>query len=140
MSEASLWNYLRKVLPKEGHYSRIESPTSQGFPDVHFTLHGVSGTIELKSTKRPKTKYPFSGKDGLRRSQITWIEDEIESSGWVLLCLACGDYIYLLKADLYYDDLHKMSIDEIAHISKMYWNRRKNSPDIEQLGDVLLDE
>lgn len=139
MKEASLWDYLRKLLPKGGHYSRIESDTSHGFPDVHFTFEGVTGTIELKSTKRPGAKYPFSGKDGLRRSQLNWIQDEIEVLGWVILCLQVGEYVYLLKAALYYDDLHKMTLEDITRASGMNWSKRLSSRETitERLSDFL---
>lgn len=113
MSEASLWNYLRKILPPEGHYSRIESQTSAGFPDVHFTIDGVSGTIELKSTKHPNATYPFTGGDGLRKSQLTWIEDELKANGLVWLCLQCGRRIYFLDAPTYYQKLHEMTLADI---------------------------
>jgi hypothetical protein len=40
MSESSFWNYLRKLLPKEGHYTRVENhDTGAGFPDVNYTLN-----------------------------------------------------------------------------------------------------
>lgn len=142
MSEASFWKYLQKLLPKEGHYSRIEShDTSDGFPDVHYTLKGVSGTIELKDAKRPGAKHPFKGESGLRASQIRWMADEIDKAqGRVFLALQCGDRVYLLKADLYYDELHRMLEDNIARVADMHWV--KGSPDVlltDQLRDLLED-
>ena len=142
MSEASFWNYLRKLLPKEGHYTRIEShDTAVGFPDVHYTLNGISGTIELKDAKRPGAKYPFSRESGLRRSQIAWIRDELDASGQVSLALQCGDRVYLLPANCYYDDLHRMTEEEIARVSRVKWkkgNRRGKSVDDEYSLEVQL--
>ena len=126
--EASLWDHLRALMPAGCHYSRIESETSPGFPDVHFTVEGITGTIELKSTKRPNAKYPFSGKDGLRKSQILWIRDELEANGWVLLCLECDPYIFLLEAECYYDDLYKMSRGGIGRVAKVVWTRKGPLP------------
>lgn len=139
MSETSFWTYLRKLLPKEGHYTRIEShDTAPGFPDVHYTLNGNSGTIELKDAKRPGAKHPFKGESGLRRSQITWMTQQCDADGRVFLALQCGDRVYLLKADLYFDELHRMTEDDIARVSTVNWV--KKSTDIlitEQLQDLL---
>lgn len=126
--EALLWDHLRGLLPTGIHYSRIESETSPGFPDVHFTLEGVTGAIELKSTKRPKAKYPFSGKDGLRKTQLDWIRDELDAAGWVLLCLECKPYIFLLQAEMYYDELHKMTRSDVGRVATIVWTRRGPLP------------
>jgi hypothetical protein len=130
VSEASFWKYLRGLLPKEGHFTRIEShDTSAGFPDVHFTFpssfHPNSGTIELKDAKRPGAKYPFKGESGLRKSQITWIRDEDEAGGQVLLALQCGDRVYLLKAELYYDELHRMTEEQIKRVATVEWCKER---------------
>jgi hypothetical protein len=133
MSEASFWKYLVKLLPKAGHYSRIEAPdTAVGFPDVHYTYEGQSGTIELKDAKRPGAKYPFSGQSGLRRSQLTWMTQECDAGGAVFLALQCYDRVYILKADLYFDELHRMTEEQIARVASMHWVKRSS--------DVLLTE
>lgn len=124
MSEASFWKYLCKLLPKEGHYSRIEShDTSVGFPDVAYTLNGNSGTIELKDAKRPGAKYPFSKESGLRKSQLRWIEAEVTAHGNVGLALQCGDRVYLLNAAFFYAELHQMTEEEIARVAKVQWKK-----------------
>lgn len=124
MSEASFWVYLRKLLPKEGHFTRIEShDTAAGFPDVHYALNGNSGTIELKDAKRPGAKYPFNGQSGLRRSQITWMTQQCDQDGRVFLALQCGDRVYLLKADLYFDELHRMTEEDIARVATTKWRK-----------------
>jgi len=94
---------------------------------VHYTLNGNSGTIELKDAKRPGAKHPFKGESGLRRSQITWIEEECAQDGQVFLALQCGDRVYLLKANLYYDMLHRMTEDEIARVARVGWHKRKRA-------------
>jgi hypothetical protein len=123
VSESSFWRYLSKLLPKEGHFTRIEAhDTAVGFPDIHYTLNGTSGTIELKDAKRPGAKYPFKGESGLRRSQITWMQQEIDiAQGLVFLGLQCGNRVYLLKADLYYDELHRMTEEDIARVAAVHW-------------------
>jgi hypothetical protein len=137
--EASLWDHLRGLLPTEIHYSRIESETSPGFPDVHFTLDGVTGGIELKSTKRPKAKYPFSGKDGLRKTQIRWIRDELDACGWVLLCLECDPYIFLLQAEMYYDELYRMTQSDIGRVAAVVWTRKGPKP-LDELAVALVNK
>jgi hypothetical protein len=141
MSESSFWKYLRNFLPMDGHYTRIEShDTAAGFPDVHYTLSGNSGTIELKDAKRPGAKYPFKGESGLRRSQLTWLEAEIDrAEGRVFLALQCGDRVYLLKADLYYDELHRMTEEEIARVADVKWKKGTSvHPDDEYPMDLQL--
>jgi len=127
VSEASFWTYLSKLLPKEGHYSRIEShDTASGFPDVVYTLNGSSGTIELKDAKRPGAKHPFKGESGLRKSQITWINEELAANGdRIFLALQCGDRVYLLEAELYYDELHRMTEDDIKRVATVHWVKGK---------------
>ena len=120
--EASVWDYLRGLLPTGIHYSRIESETCPGFPDIHYTLEGVSATIELKSGKFNST-YPFSGKSGLRKSQILWMRDELEAGGMVLLALEVKPYYFLLNAECYYEDLHKMSFEEVRRVSTLFWEK-----------------
>ena len=127
--EAGLWDYLRGVLPAGIHYSRIESETSPGFPDVHYTLEGRSGTIELKSTKNPTGKYPFSGKDGPNKNQKFWIRDEIAADGVVYLCLERKPMVYLLRADLYYDELDRMTLTDIERVAILTWERGEDIRD-----------
>lgn len=143
MSEASFWKYLSKLLPKEGHYTRIEShDTAPGFPDVHYTLNGVTGTIELKDAKRPGAKHPFKGESGLRSAQIRWMKDQIDNAeGRVLLALQCGNRVYLLKADLYYDELHRMAEEQIARVAIVKWekgSKRGRSEDNEWSSEMAI--
>lgn len=126
MSEASFWKYLAKLLPKGGHYTRIEShDTAPGFPDVDYTLNGNRGKIELKDAKRPGAKYPFKGQSGLRASQVRWMNEELAADGdeRLFLALQCGDRVYLLKAALYYDELHRMTEDEINRVATVRWQK-----------------
>jgi hypothetical protein len=132
MSEASFWDYLRVLLPKEIHYSRIESDTSSGFPDVHYTLESCSGTIELKDTKSPRAKYPFADKNGLRGSQINWIRDEIAAGGVVLLALQREKEVYILPAKYCYAELHEYSYLMLKHWALLHW--AKGPPGYDRAG------
>lgn len=136
--EQSFWKYLRKILPlQECHLTRIESECSPGFPDVHYTWRGISGTIELKSTSRPNAKFPFSGKDGLRKGQIDWIQEEIDSGGRVVLALRIDRYIYFLSGDMA-SKLGNMEQADIEVSSLYFWGaQRGEKVDITQIEIAL---
>lgn len=139
MSESSFWDYLRVLLPKDIHYSRIESDVCPGFPDVHYTLKGVSGAIELKDAKLPAGKYPFSGSSGLRDSQLAWIDDELEANGRVLLALQKHREVYILQANLWYRRLSTMALREIEAASLLRWRKGEQADDLtKQLYDILV--
>lgn len=133
--EAKLWDFLRIRMPKGIHYSRIESETSPGFPDVHYTLTGHSGTLELKAVPARSGSYPFASE--LRRSQEIWIREEVEAGGHVTLVLKHGPDIYFVPGR-YYPRLEKMTIDEISNVAELAWrNRDRIRP--ETLIAILMD-
>jgi hypothetical protein len=128
MSEDSFWNYLRTLLPAQGHYTRIEShDTAPGFPDVHYTLEGVTGTIELKDAKKPGAKYPFRGQSGLRKGQRVWMRQQTDSGGLIFLALQCGDRVYILRTtdtDNVHDILHIMTEEDVSNSACIRWVKR----------------
>lgn len=121
--EASLWDYLRTVLPVKGHYSRIESDTCPGFPDVHYSLHGYSGTIELKVT----TKAPFRRK-GLHKSQIDWIAEESISGGAVWIMAQVAGDIFLVDGNTYFEEFNEMNLNRLADVADLRWTRGEDYP------------
>lgn len=132
--EASLWDYLRTVLPIKGHYSRIESDTCPGFPDIHYSLYGFSGSIELKSS----TKAPFGNK-GLRKSQIDWIAEEDISNGtvWIIAEVVTkgGSLIFLINGNIYFEEFNSMNMERLHEIADFEWWRGPDEPtaDLESL-------
>lgn len=127
MSEASFWDYLRKVLPPTGHYSRIESETAQGFPDIHYTIDGRSGTIELKSA-HTKRDTPFSGGDeGLRRSQIIWMDEEDRAGGRVWIFAEVFSTIYVISGNTYRDDFNGLTLEQLNRLSDLVWVKGLNT-------------
>lgn len=123
MKESSFWDYLRTVLPRNGHYSRIESEVSPGFPDVHFTIDNVSGTIELKSSKQHTAKFPFRSKnDGLRKSQLDWIAEELQCGGRVLLALQRHRTVYILSGERAVM-LRDMTKDDLETAALYCWSK-----------------
>lgn len=102
MSEGSgaLWKYVRgKLLPPGVHATRIENEGGEaGFPDVHYTYQGRTGTLELKFLRK---KNPPFGDDGLRVSQRIWIRDELEAGGRVWIIADLGKTIHLVNGLFY---------------------------------------
>lgn len=127
MSEASLWDYLKTVLPFKGHYSRIESDTSQGFPDVHYTVMGYSGTIELKFAHNPRALRPFSVR-GLRKSQLDWIADEAAADGRVWICSQVGEQVFFLDGNLYWKQFNGYTVKQLEHFCEASWLRGVDIP------------
>lgn len=121
--ESVLWDYLRPRLPIGIHYSRIESDTSTGFPDVHYTLETHSGTIELKSQPNPTGDYPFSGeKKGLRKAQKSWIREELAAGGHVTLVLQLKDSIFFLDGHRF-EDLDNMTESDLRAGARLIWEK-----------------
>ena len=141
MRESSLWDWLRARLPQAGHYSRIESETSPGFPDIHYSLGGVTGTIELKDSKRPKATCPFGRSTGLRVSQLLWIADELASGGLVLICAGIGSTVHFLPGDLY-DSFNQLILTDFLGYSLLTLDRKKSDPLIasQELRKLLMNK
>lgn len=132
MSEVSLWDTLRGLLPR-GQYSRIESgDTAPGFPDVHYQLRGpdVAGTIELKDSKH-KIGVPFRDREeGVHLSQIIWINQNVANGGinWITarvnqgLFWIPGKYVELINGR---EDLGEIST-WVVHLQKVKPHDVKN--------------
>ena len=63
---------------KNIHFTRIESKTINGIPDLNCCAEGVEFWMELKSDK---VKYPK-----LSKWQISWINKRIKNGGVVIIC------------------------------------------------------
>lgn len=113
--EAGLWKWLRLRTSGLGHFSRVESETSPGIPDVHYqvpTLFDNSvrkkssgqGWIELKADETQKEKFPFRPEDkGLRQSQIIWMGEYLETEGTnLMVCSALADLVTFHKMEYFW--------------------------------------
>lgn len=132
--ETALWSWLKDRLP-EGHYSRIESMTSPGFPDVHYTIAGEHGTIELKKSRSPNAKLPFK-KGGLRDTQIRWIDDDTEQGGRVFIVAQVGEWVFLLNAVDVFRTFNSMTFEDLSEGS-LYQLRMKQTPATNSLRSSL---
>jgi hypothetical protein len=96
MSEENLWDWLKGRLTR-GHYSRVESgETSVGISDVYYRLPVASGWLELKFAHHPKALVPFDDKDGIRKSQLIWISEEVKFGGLVHIVAQVGNEILVI--------------------------------------------
>ena len=86
--------WLVKQLPYV-HWSCIESHTSVGIPDTHYTYDGVEGFIELKVADK-------QGNTTIRPSQISWFTRRVGRGGKLQFILIRNDRIdetILIKVD-----------------------------------------
>ena len=75
--ETKLWHSLKKYL-RNIHFTRIESRTVNGIPDLFGCHNGVSFWLELKSDY---VSYPK-----LSKWQIAWINGYVRHGGVMLIC------------------------------------------------------
>ena len=76
-SETKLWHSLKKHL-KNIHFTRIESRTVNGIPDLFGIYKGVSFWCELKADY---VSYPK-----LSKWQVSWINTYVARGGVMLIC------------------------------------------------------
>ena len=74
--ESKLWNQINK-LDRKWHFTRIESSTINGIPDVHAVCNNKVFWVELKSDY---VSYPK-----LSKWQIVWINKYIKAGGKVFI-------------------------------------------------------
>jgi hypothetical protein len=74
--ESLLFQRMRKHI-KKAHFTRIESSTIQGIPDVHGCIDSKSFWIELKSTE---DKFPI-----LSKFQMAWCYEYQRHGGIVCI-------------------------------------------------------
>ena len=76
MNEKRLWNKIKKNIPK-AQFTRIESSTMNGIPDVFGILYKKCFWLELKSDD---VSYP-----ALNKWQVVWINKHIKAGGIVFI-------------------------------------------------------
>lgn len=138
-TEANLWEWLRDVALPLGHYTRIESECSPGFPDVYCTIPGApSFTMELKSAKDPHAHHPFTKKHGMRRSQLKWIPREVKAGGTVWILAEVGKKVYIISG-LNVKYINNQTEEAIAAISVSVLTRGKNRQAAKILDQILIN-
>ena len=75
-NEAKLWLRIKNLKIK-GHFTRIESSTLNGIPDVNACHSGAEYWLELKSNDLKDC--------GLSKWQINWHYDRIKAGGFVFI-------------------------------------------------------
>jgi hypothetical protein len=98
-SETALWQRVRGKIAHFGHFCRVESICTTGFPDVDYCLDGIEGHIELKFSrewpKRASTKV-FKEGHNLREEQSKWLKLRLRAGAKNLFILAqCASDLFL---------------------------------------------
>ena len=75
--ESVLWQKIKKSCPKI-HFTRIESKTINGIPDLNGCMASKEFWMELKSD--------YVGYPKLSKWQISWINKRLAAGGAVLIC------------------------------------------------------
>ena len=77
LSEKKIWSYLNQFQKenKEAHFTRIESSTINGIPDVYGCIEGRSFWLELKATDAKNC--------GLSKFQVNWHLSHQQAGGTV---------------------------------------------------------
>lgn len=117
MSEANLWEEMKKSIGHFGHFSRIEShDTSPGFPDVNFCVLGFEGNVELKFSDDLKHM------PEIRPSQIRWMNKRVKCGGNPWLLVKWGN-TYMLIRGQYAKFIYKSNnIDLWVNYSVRTWS------------------
>lgn len=98
MSEASLWDRIRKNVGYRGHFSRIEFNPTEGYPDLSYCIRGTEGHAELKwipSAPARETTRCF-GDHGVRPAQVAWIHTRVKHGGRVFIVGGVGALIIVV--------------------------------------------
>lgn len=126
MAEDQLWRYVRdKLLPRDIHATRVENGVSAGFPDVHYTYQGRSGTLELKFLRK---KNPPFWEDGLNRDQIIWIRNNLEVGGRVWILADIGPQICVIRGR-HAEQFNEWKREDFSVSSTLIFHKRRIDED-----------
>lgn len=119
MSEANLWDNIRKNVGHRGHFSRVEFNATSGYPDLSYSIKRVEGHAELKFVPQAPARMTTAcfGEHGLRDSQKAWIHTRLKHGGRVAIVAQVGDIIFVVPGfewrrfnEMTYFDLGKAAI------------------------------
>ena len=117
MSEAALWNTLRRKLKPYGHCVRVENAIEVGTPDVNLCVQGTESWIELKHREHwPKRANSIVTVRHFTDDQRRWLANRIRSEGrcGVLLQIS-NTYMYLHGRNaLYVGRVERARLYELA--------------------------
>ncbi|MGA1590485.1 MAG: hypothetical protein ACO36B_06765 [Methylophilaceae bacterium] len=113
-NEAKLWLRI-KNLKLKAHFTRIESSTLNGIPDVNVCDHGAHYWLELKSNDLKNC--------GLSKWQINWHCDRIKSGG----------YVFILNQTLVPRALKLLAMDPVSRAPFLVSRFKDNEEGMRQL-------
>lgn len=145
-NEATLWDWLRQAMIRaqqiermHQRVERIESGVTFGVPDVNFTIGGVDGWIELKSTDlpaRPQTRI-LTDKTGLRTEQIAWHVKARSCGTRSFLLIKAGEYRWLISG-AHASKVNEWNREQMTISSLWFMRGPANNEDCGLLRDVLI--
>jgi len=100
MSEAKLWQYLKKGLYGKALTTRLESSVGNGVPDVIIHLPGKHIFMELKYIPEWPKRATTLVKLPLRSEQRLWIKSRGSFSGNTWVFIRIEDDFFLLPWDV----------------------------------------
>ena len=113
-NEAKLWLRIKKLKLK-AHFTRIESSTLNGIPDVNVCDFGAHYWLELKSNDLKNC--------GLSKWQINWHCDRIKSGG----------YVFILNQTLVPRALKLLAMDPVSRAPFLVSRFKDNEEGMRQL-------
>lgn len=90
-----IWHPMRSAISVYGHFTRIESQTGLGIPDVAYTIRGRSGHANVVRGHSGWIENKLFEREGrapthLTLEQVIWAEEEVRAGGAWHLLGRCG--------------------------------------------------
>lgn len=128
MSEQTAYRTLKSHFPPSSYIERIENVLGAGFPDVIYTLNGVTGFIEIKSPKEPKknTTPLFGSNHKLSQEQLNWFQTQERAGGRSFIFIAT-DKRWLILPGRVADLVNAATVIDIKEMST--WHKTRGSRD-----------
>lgn len=139
MSEANLWQRVRKGLEGFGHLQRIESGvTDSGIPDVNYCFGGKEGWFEMKHGDEPKriTTSVFKSQRGLDPQQIEWLLYRWKNGGRVFILAQVGAWLVLLHGSQA-ARFNDMTLEDMKRVADWHHRGAMTSDLWRQVAEIL---
>lgn len=99
MSEANLWQLVKRNLSGPGHHlQRIEDAYQEAIPDLEYCILGASGWIELKfKNEGPKRESTVLRVDHYTPEQRLWHRNRAACGGRVWVFIRVAEEFFLFR-------------------------------------------
>lgn len=118
MSEASEYQWLKKVFKAPARIERIENVITAGTLDCNYCVTGSEGWIEIKAPTEPKrlTTPLFGSNHKLSQDQCNWILAQRKAGGRAFVWIGTNKRRMLIPG-LYADEINHMCVGELLDCS-----------------------